>query len=373
MLDKKALFDIEIIEPDRGIYRKAHEIWDGISKPIDGLGDFEELICKIAAIQHTERPGAEKRIAVIFCADNGIVEAGISQSDKSITKAVAVALGKRISSACTLAKSSKVGVLPVDIGIDCDEKIEGVRNLKVSKGTKNFLEEPAMTKEQVLLAIERGMELAGELKDQGYEIISTGEMGIGNTTTSAAVLAVLLGIDSDDITGRGAGLDNEGLLRKMKVIREGIKKYGFHLHDQRSGSGPDEDESSDCQKNRAFEALRCLGGLDIAALTGLFIGGAKYHIPVVIDGVISSTAAVLAQTLVPGCKDYMIASHKGREQGNDLALKYLGLKPYIAGNMALGEGTGAIMLFPLMDVVLDYYLNGAKFGDYEIDEYERFS
>jgi nicotinate-nucleotide--dimethylbenzimidazole phosphoribosyltransferase len=373
MLDKKALFAINIEEPDREIYQKAHEIWDGISKPIDGLGDFEELICKIAAIQRTEKPGAEKRTAVIFCADNGIVEEGISQSDKSITKAVAVALGKGISSACTMANSSKVLVLPVDIGIDCDEKIEGVRDLKVSKGTANFLKAPAMTEGEVLIAIERGIELVGELKGDGYDIISAGEMGIGNTTTSAAVLAAILDIDSDDITGRGAGLDNEGLLRKMKVIREGIKKYGFRQHIQESGETGDKTDSSIDQKNRAFEALRCLGGLDIAALTGLFVGGAKYHIPVVIDGIISSTAAVLADTFVPGCRDYMIASHRGREHGNELALKSLGLKPYIDGNMALGEGTGAIMLFSLLDVVLDYYLNGAKFGDYEIDEYERFS
>ncbi|WP_026497289.1 nicotinate-nucleotide--dimethylbenzimidazole phosphoribosyltransferase [Butyrivibrio sp. WCD3002] len=373
MLDKKALFDIKIEKPDKEIYQKAHKIWDGISKPIDGLGDFEELICKIAAIQRTEQPRAEKRVSVIFCADNGIVEEGISQSDKSITKAVAVALGKGISSACTLAKSSKVKVLPVDIGIDCDEKIEGVRDLKVSKGTANFLKTPAMTEEEALLAIERGIELVGELKGDGYDIVSAGEMGIGNTTTSAAVLAAILSIDSDDITGRGAGLDNEGLLRKMKVIREGIKKYGFRQHIQETGETVDKAVVPIDMKRRAFEALRCLGGLDIAALTGLFIGGAKYHIPVVIDGVISSTAAVLAQTLVSGCRDYMIASHRGREHGNELALKSLGLRSYIDGNMALGEGTGAIMLFPLIDVVLDYYLNGAKFGDYEIDEYERFS
>lgn len=358
MLDFKALTGIKIDKPDKISYESVRKTWDIISKPIDGLGDFEKIICRIAAIQRTDRPDISKRAALIFCADNGIVEEGISQSGKEITLSVARALGSGISSACTLAKSAGVTVIPVDVGIDTDESILGIRDMKVRKGTENFLKAPAMTESEALLAIEHGIELVKELSNDGVKIISTGEMGIGNTTTTSAVLSALLNMDSDELTGRGAGLSDEGLARKMLVIKEGTKKYSF-------------DNIKD-PKERAFEILRCLGGLDIAALSGAFIGGAIFHVPMVIDGVISSAAALIAETLLPGVRDYLVPSHKGREKGNETALSKLGLDPLINGNMALGEGTGAIMLFPLLDSVMFYYEHGAKFSDYNIDEYKRF-
>lgn len=358
MLDLESLFQLKIDNINYDFYRKVKDNWDRVSKPIDGLGDFEDLLCKIGAIQGTDSPRTASRAALVFCADNGIVEEGVSQSGKDITLAVAKALGNGISSACHLGKFAKVKIVPVDIGIDSDESIEGVRGLKVSKGTRNFLKEPAMTEEEVLRAIDDGLNLVKELKDSGTDIISTGEMGIGNTTTSAACLAALLKVDSEKVTGRGAGLDDAGLERKKKVISDALGKYNFR-------------EAND-EKSETFEILRTLGGLDIAALVGTFIGGALYHVPIVIDGVISATAALMAERLVPGTNAYMIASHSGREEGTMLTLESLHLKPYIAGNMALGEGTGALMLFPLLDMVTDYYRNGARFSDYEIDEYERF-
>ena len=357
MLDFKELTELKIDAPDREFFEKVRKTWDSISKPIDGLGDFEKTVCRIAAIQRTDRPDISKRAAVIFCADNGIVEEGISQSGKEITLSVARALGSGISSACTLAKSAGVTVVPVDVGIDADESISGVRDMKVRKGTENFLKAPAMTEREALLAIEHGIELVKELSDGGVKIISTGEMGIGNTTTTTATLSALLNMNPDELTGRGAGLSDEGLARKRFVIKKGIEKYSF-------------DNIKD-PAEKAFEILRCLGGLDIAALSGAFIGGALYHVPMVIDGVISATAALVAEALLPGTKDCLIPSHKGREKGNALALSRLGLKPLIGGNMALGEGTGAIMLFPVLDIVLYYYRNGAKFSDYHIDEYRR--
>ena len=352
MLTKEKLFEIKIEPPNPDILRAAGRKWDGISKPIDGLGDFERIVARIAAIEGDIQPSIDKRVAVIFCADNGIVEEGISQAGSEITAAVARALGAGISTACTLGRSAKVDVVPVDIGIACDEAIEGVMDLKVRKGTRSFLKEPAMTEGEALLAIERGMELAFDLHKKGYRVLATGEMGIGNTTTSAAVLSALLHIDSDEIVGRGSGLDDEGLNRKRDVVRQGLLKYG-------DAAG-------------AFDILCSLGGFDIAGLAGLCIGCATNHMPVVLDGLISTTAALVAERVVSGVKDYLIPSHEGREKGNVLALKALGLMPLIKGNMALGEGTGAIMLFPVLDVVMDYYLGGAKFDDYSIDEYKRF-
>ncbi|MDC7294522.1 nicotinate-nucleotide--dimethylbenzimidazole phosphoribosyltransferase [Butyrivibrio sp. DSM 10294] len=354
----KELNEIKIDKPDSAIYSHIKSCWDGISKPIDGLGDFEELICRIGAIQRNKDPQTSKRAAIIFCADNGIVEEGVSQSGKDITLSVAKALGSGISSACSLGRYAKTDIVPVDIGIDSDEEIPGVRDMKVSRGTCNFTKEPAMTYEQTLNAIEKGRNLVKELSDSGYGIIATGEMGIGNTTTSAAVLTALLGFTGGNLAGRGAGLSDSGLDRKRQVIGQAIVRYSF-------------DRITD-ERVRAFEILSTLGGLDIAGLTGAFIGGAQCHIPMVTDGVISNTAALVADILVPGIRDYLIPSHRGREAGNSLALEKLGLTPYINGNMALGEGTGALMLFPLLDMVMDYYLNGAKFADYSIDEYKRF-
>ncbi len=358
MLYLKDLLELKIEEPDRKIFEHIKKNWDGVSKPIDGLGDFENVLCRIGAVQRSDDPMLSNRAALIFCADNGIVEEGISQSGKEVTLSVARALGSGISSACTLASFAKVTVFPVDVGIDCDGAIDGVIDMKVARGTKNFLKEPAMTESEALLAIESGINMVKELSQKGYNIISTGEMGIGNTTTTAAVLSVMLGTDSDTLCGRGAGLSDEGLIRKKQVIREGIGLYDF--------------ESYEDPRIRAFEVLRHLGGLDIAALAGSFIGGVLCHIPMVIDGVISSAAALIATALLPGVKDYLIASHKGREKGNEMALEKLGLTPFLSGNMALGEGTGAIMLFPVLDMVLDYYEHGAKFADYKLDEYKRF-
>ena len=362
-MNLEELFSIKVNSPDESIYNAAKNKWDHISKPLDGLGDFEELICRLAAIRGNENPSIDRRAEIVFCSDNGIVEEGISQSSKDITLSVAKALGSGISSACTLARFAKVDVIPVDIGIDSDESISGVRSMKVRRGTRNFLREPAMTTEETITAIECGISLVKELSNEGYEIISTGEMGIGNTTTSAAVLAEILGIDSDLVTGRGAGLDDKGLSRKKQIIKEACEKY-------REAFGTKDDSKN--EKVRSFEILRTLGGLDIAALTGTFIGGAIYHIPIVIDGVISATAALIAEKLVSGVRDYAIASHSGREAGCSLALKELGLSAYMRGNMALGEGTGALMLFPIIDMVLDFYNNAAKFSGYDIEEYKRF-
>lgn len=356
---EKEIFSLKVEEPDKSSAIKAKDIFNSIAKPLDGLGDFEEVICKIAGIQETPDISIGRRAAVIMCADNGIVEEGVSQSGKEITLSVARALGLGISSACTLGRAAKVDIIPVDIGIDSDEKVEGVRGYKVSKGTKNFLKQKAMESDEVLRAIGTGIELVKTLKDEGYNMLVTGEMGIGNTTTSTCVLAAALLLDSDEITGRGAGIDDKGLLRKKEVIRKALSKY--HFNDIKD------------EKERAFNILMSVGGLDIAALSGVAIGGALFHVPIVLDGLISTTSAVIADMMVPGVRSFLIASHAGREKGNNLALKRLGLSPYINGNMALGEGTGAIMLFPLLDTVYSFYKNAAVFNDYNMKEYERYS
>lgn len=359
-MTKNSFFHLPISCPDFEFYEKAKKNWDAVAKPIDGLGDFEDLICRIAAMQETTHPILNQKTLVVFCSDNGVVEEGVSQCGPEVTAQVACNLGQGTSSACCLAKSVGADVLPVDVGICGDVTFPGVKNRRIKSGTENFLKAPAMTERELLRALEIGIETVFELADKGVNLIATGEMGIGNTTTATACLCATLGIDSETVTGRGAGLDDDGLRRKKEVISEGIRKYSSRF------------VAASTESERCFEILRCLGGFDIAALCGTYIGCAVYKIPVVIDGVISATAALMAERIVPGAKNYMIASHSGREKGNERILRELGLKHVIEGNMALGEGTGALMVLPLLDAALYFYNNGLRFADSEIDSYERF-
>lgn len=392
------MFNIHIDRPDKSIYDEAKRKWDLLSKPLDGLGSFEGLICRLAAMQKSPDVDISKRAAVIMIADNGIVEEGISQSGSEVTRAVGDALIKGISSANTLGRYAKTDIISVDIGIAGEVSADAGNNMisaltadkislrnkdisngkreplvtkdglfydeKVAFGTKNFLKEPAMSEQETLKAVISGIEVAYDLKEKGYKLLITGEMGIGNTTTSAAVLCSLLGLDAEVITGRGAGLSDAALKRKKEVIKIGIKKYctdnDKYLHLKND-------------KERAFYILSCLGGLDIAALAGVFIGAAMNRLPVLIDGLISSVAALIAERMVAGVKEYYIASHKGREGGHAAALKELGLKAFIDADMALGEGTGAIMALPLIDMALDFYNNASVFKDIKVNEYERLS
>lgn len=352
------LFGMVIDKPDADISKKIKAVWDNKSKPIDSLGLFEELICQLGAIQGKLIPQVDNRAVIVMCADNGIVARNISQSGQDITLAVARALGKGTSSVCNLASFAKSMVIPVDIGINSDEKIDGVIDAKVAKGTRDFLTEPAMTAEETLLAIEMGIKLVQSCKEDGIDLIATGEMGIGNTTTSTALLCSITGEEPIKITGRGSGLDDEGLSRKVNLITEGIRKYSFEgIND----------------KKVAFEKLRTFGGLDLAGLVGIYIGGAVYKLPVIIDGLISAVAALCASIICPGAVSYMIASHVGKEGGTAVALEALGLQYFINANMALGEGTGAVMMFPIIDMIMNFYTNGSTFADYEIDNYKRFN
>ena len=211
-----------------------------------------------------------------------------------------------------------------------------------------------MLEAEAIRAIATGIDMAFLCKKAGYKILATGELGIGNTTTSSAVAAALLKCEVPKVTGRGAGINDTGLARKQKVIEEAIQTYDLYHAD-------------------ALTILRTVGGLDIAGLVGLCIGGAMCHLPIVLDGVISMVAALLAEQLVPGTKEYYIPSHKGKEPAIEMLAKELELEPVIDGNMALGEGTGAVMMFALLDVALSIYQGKTTFNDIRIGQYERLS
>lgn len=345
--------NIRITAPDKGIYDAVKSSWDSVAKPLDSLGVFEQVICRIGAIQRTAKPRIKNRVILVFCSDNGVVAEGVSQSGQEVTLAVARSMGKNRSSVGRMGKTCGVDVICADVGINSMEKIPGVRDLKVACGTKDFAVESAMSEEEAVRALNAGFQLAYECKEKGIDIIGIGEMGIGNTTTSTAVVASLLNMNAAEITGRGAGLSDSGLDRKIAVINSAIEKY-------------------DLYRATPFEVLRHVGGFDIAAMAGAIAGAACEYIPVVLDGAISMAAALLAERLFPGSKDYLIASHISREPLAGTVIDELALRGIIDADMALGEGSGAVMLFPLLDAAMSVFDEQTTFGDIEIAPYRRW-
>lgn len=339
-------------------YDEIRARWDKVAKPLRSLGRFEDMTARIGAVHDSAEIDIRKRAVIMMCADNGVVAEGVSQSGQDVTAAVAGWMGRGESSVCRMARQCRADTIPVDIGINMDGSPKGVLDRKVMKGTRNFALEPAMTEDECMQAIEAGIDVVCECSVQGYKLLATGEMGIGNTTTSSALAAALLGRDVRSVTGRGSGLSTEGLERKIQVIQAALDRYR-----------PEEDTDT---PEYTSQMLACVGGLDIAGMAGVFIGGAIYHIPVIIDGFISSVAALVAERLVPGTRNYMIASHMGKEPGMKFILDILGLEPVINGRLALGEGTGAVMLMPLLDAALTLYSDGLSFEETEVGQYQHF-
>jgi len=349
--------------PNEEIRAQVQERIDHIAKPLDSLGKFETYLAQIGAIAGTVDIDIRKKAVLVMCADNGIVEEGVSQCGQEVTRQVAMSMGRGTSNVCKMAKVAGADVIPVDVGIADKGMLAGVINRNIMPGTNNFLKRPAMTEEQALAAIRVGIDLAAECKEKGYQLLATGEMGIGNTTTAAAVAAALTGVSPEVIVGRGAGLSDAGLARKRAVVQAALAKYALA-----------KDTLGDRMNSRqeTLRILACVGGLDIAAMAGTFIGGAMVHLPVVIDGVISAVAALAAERLAPGVKAYAIPSHKSKEPAADMVFQALQMEPVIRGELALGEGTGSVMLFGLLDMVMALYEKPTTFTDIAVEQYQRF-
>ena len=222
---------------------------------------------------------------------------------------------------------------------------------KVAYGTKNFAKERAMTREEAVQALETGIRLVGELKEQGYCVFATGEMGIGNTTTSSAIASALLNVPAEEMTGRGAGLSSSGLAKKISVIEAAIQRWDLTNADP-------------------VTVLQSVGGFDLAGMAGVFLGGAYFHVPVLIDGFISSASALLASRICPASKDYMIATHVSKEPAARRILSELGLNPALDAGMCLGEGSGAAAAFPLIDMGAEIYHKMSTFEQIDVEAYQ---
>lgn len=347
--------------------RVAKRNWDSIAKPIDSLGLLEETVVRICRIQgDAQKPDIRKRALLALCADHGVVREGVTQTGSEVTRIVSENFAKGCSTVNYMAGMANVDVFAIDVGIDtppypCKELVTGeVIDRKIARGSGNIAVEPAMTPEQCRKAIDTGIELVKELKEKGYGILATGEMGIGNTTPTSALAAIFLQLSPEEVTGKGAGLSAEGLQKKYTVVErivERVKEKGL---------------LEGALKQNAFSILAEAGGYEIATMVGVYLGGVRYRLPVVMDGAISTVAALVAMYLDERVSDIVLASHVSEEQSGALALKALGVEALVHGRMCLGEGTGAMTLFPLLDMAVKVYESMGTFSEYDINAYVRY-
>ena len=340
-----------IVPADQEAMGRAKARWDSIAKPLGSLGLLEDAVIRVAGMTGSPDVDLSRRAVVVMCADNGVVARGVTQTGQEVTAIVAENMSSGDTSVCAMARAANAQVVPVDVGVARPLTGERVVQRNIRRGTADMTLGPAMTRSEAERAVLVGVEAAQGLCARGINLLATGEMGIGNTTTSSAIAAVLLDRPVEDMTGRGAGLSSEGLQRKIAAIRTAV-----------SVNRPDPAD--------VLDVLHKVGGLDIAGLAGVFLGGALCRVPVLVDGFISSVAALAAARLCPACKDYMLGSHASEEPASKLVLSALGLRPFLYAGMRLGEGTGAVAVMPLLDMGLAVYREMATFEDTNIEAYQ---
>ena len=340
-----------VIPADQQAAQAAQARWNAIAKPLGSLGALEDAVIRMAAMTGSPDVDISSRAVVVMCADNGVVAQGVTQTGQEVTAIVAENMSAGDTSVCVMAHAAGVRVVPVDIGVAVPVTGRALLQKNIRRGTADMTLGPAMTREEAERAVLVGVEIARDLCAKGTRLLATGEMGIGNTTTSSAVAAVLLNREPEVMTGRGAGLSGEGLRRKIRAIETALRI-----------NQPNERDPLD--------VLHKVGGLDLAGLAGVFLGGAMCRVPVLVDGFISSVAALIAVRLCPHCQEYMLGSHVSDEPASRLVLEELGLKPFLQAGMRLGEGTGAVAVVPLLDMALAVYREMTTFEDTNIEAYQ---
>ncbi len=339
------------IEPlDIASMKAAQMRLDSLTKPLGSLGKLEEMVVKLAGINCSPSPKVDNKVTVIMCGDNGVVEEGVSSCPQSVTAAVTCNFTRGITGINIFSKLTNARIVVVDIGVDADIPYTTILDRKIRKGTWNMAKGPAMTRDEAINGILTGIDVVKDLKAEGVNLLGTGEMGIGNTSTSSALTAVLTGMPIDTIVGVGSGLSKEAYKNKIEVIKRSIEI-----------NQPDPEDPVD--------VLAKVGGFDIAGLTGCFLGAAIYRIPIVIDGFISAVAALAATRIHPGTREYMLPSHGSAEPGTAAVMKALNMEPMLMLDMRLGEGTGAALGFQLIDAAIAAYTQMGSFADASIEQY----
>lgn len=362
---------------DAKALREAESRQEVLAKPTGALGDLEAISIKLAGITGQVKNEVKQQAIAIFSADNGVVEEGVASAPQSVTYSQTINFTRRLTGVGSMAKYHGIDLLVVDMGmktpapeklyhdemfVETCEKCDGyfcktaicskIINRRLGEGTANFAKGPAMTNEQMEKAILTGIEAVEAIKKAEFQVFGVGEMGIGNTTTSACVLSALTGESSEVVVGRGGGLNDDGLKKKVEIVEEAVK---------------------DLDPNDVPSILTKVGGFDICAMVGAYIGAAYYRLPVVIDGYISAVAALAAMRLSPKTKNFMFTSHKSLEPGYKIAIDALDIKPMFDLGMRLGEGSGCPIAFKIMETAcatmngMATYEEGAIDADY-LDE-----
>ncbi|MDR1620583.1 MAG: nicotinate-nucleotide--dimethylbenzimidazole phosphoribosyltransferase [Clostridiales bacterium] len=343
---------IKHIRPvDDAAYAACAARFSNIAKPLGSLGELERLIARVAAITGSADVNISKKCVLVFCADNGVVAKGVTQAGHEVTTAIAAMLRDDKASVNAMANACGADVFALDIGMT--DTVKNLAAQKLMRGTKDMTVGPAMPLKVAERAILLGMRAVKEKKEQRYTLIAAGEVGIGNTATSSAMASVLLGLPVEEVAGRGAGLSDEGLCRKLAAIKKAAAINKPNANDP-------------------LDVLHKLGGLDIAAMAGVFLGGALYRVPIVMDGLISSVAALCAVRLCGAAREYILPSHISAEPASKAVLDALGLMPILHAGMRLGEGTGAVALFPLLDMAAAVYNSAATFADIGVEAYRSY-
>lgn len=334
---------------NREIKIEADKRMTSLAKPLKSLGKLEEIAIKLSGITGKVKNNITKKIVIIMCSDNGVVEEGVASAPQSVTLAQTINFTKGLTGVAVLAKANNSDLMVVDIGINCDFNHPKVINKKIRKSTYNMAKEAAMSSDEAIKAILVGIECVKNAKESRYEILGVGEMGIGNTSTSSAVLSALTNISVEEVVGRGAGITDEAFEKKKRVIKKAI-------------------EINNPIKDDPIDVVSKVGGFDIAAMAGIFLGAAYYKLPVVIDGFISAVAALVAYRLNPKSKDYMFTSHDSKELGYKTAMKELELSSMLNLDMGLGEGSGCPLAFSIIDSACAVMNNMATFKEAEIND-----
>lgn len=335
-----------IKEADKNYKNEAKERLDNLIKPKESLGKLEDICIQLAGIYKSKYFDTSKK-AIIACAgDHGVYEEGVAPNPQETTKIQIPNFPKGITGVGALANFANAKVVAIDVGVKCDEKLEGVLDYKIRKGTSNMTKGPAMSREEAVKSLEVGIEVSQNLIKDGYTVLGIGEMGIANTTPSSAIVSVFGDFDPLEVTGIGAGLSSDRVIKKADVIRKSI-------------------QLNNPNKNDALDVLSKVGGFEIGAMAGVILGASANNTPVVLDGFISYAAALIAYNLNPITKDYMIASHFSAEPGSQRAFKLLDLNPMLYMDMRLGEGSGAALTFNIIEAANFTYKNMITFEEAE--------
>jgi nicotinate-nucleotide--dimethylbenzimidazole phosphoribosyltransferase len=345
---------IQQIQPlDETAMQLARARQDTLTKPRGSLGRLEEISIQLAGMTANPYPSVERKTVIVMAADHGVVFEGVSAYPAEVTPQMVLNFLRGGAAINVLARQANARVVVVDMGVASeieDASGELIRR-KIGLGTANLAKGPAMTREQAMESIQSGIEICEAEIARGTDILATGDMGIGNTTPSAAIACALMNQSPENIVGRGTGVDDAGLKRKIAVIARALDVNKLKAKD-------------------ALDVLARVGGFEIGGMVGVMLAATANRKPVVIDGFISTAAAMIAVSLAPAARDYMIAAHVSHERGHKLMLEWLGLNPLLDMNLRLGEGTGAALAFHLIDASTRILREMATFDEAGVSDKE---